>query len=258
MHDTVPQVTDTRLTTVRAPEYPTLPEATPALDELFDFMAEAELRFETLRMRIVDRQNTTHGEEVVTHDVWVRHPGHARITSTRGGGGGGEGDYDVWVSDGETVRTYNALGKTATRRRLPQLPAGVLDPDLPRHARVYAPQTALQAETVADTFVHPHGFCRNVLATGVVTRRGTAALAGGREAILLRCDHPRTSHVLLDRPDHWLELAVDVQTGMLLLLAEHVGDRITRHAEAVSVRLDETIPDSAFTVHVSSDTRTIY
>ena len=104
------------------------------------------------------------------------------------------------------------------------------------------PQTALPAETVADTFVHPNGFCRNVLRTGVVYRRGTASLAGGRETILLRCDHPRTSHLLLDRPDHWLEVGVDAQTGMILLLAEHVGDRITRHAEATSVRLDEVDP----------------
>ena len=50
----------------------------------------------------------------------------------------------------------------------------------------------------------------------------------------------------------------DTQTGMILLLAEHVGDRLTRHAEATNVRLDEVIPDSAFTIHTSSDTRTIY
>ena len=91
----------------------------------------------------------------------------------------------------------------ATRRRVPQPPAGALDPELPSWSRVYRPQTPLQPETVADTFVHPHGFCRNVLSTGVVTRRGTAALAGGRETMLLRCDHPRTSHLLNDRPDHW-------------------------------------------------------
>ena len=257
MHEPVPETaSDRALTTIRAPEYPVLPDETPELRELFDFMAEAELRFESLRMRIVDRQNTTHGEETVTHDVWLRHPGLAKIVSTRGAST--EGDYDVWVSDGESVRTFNAMSKLATRRRPALPPAGALDPDLPAWARVYLPQTALQPETVADTFVHPHGFCRNVLATGVVTRRGTAALAGGREAILLRCDHPRTSHVLLDRPDHWLEVAVDVQTGMLLLLAEHVGDRTTRHAQAVNVSLDETIPDSAFTIHTSADTRFLY
>jgi hypothetical protein len=45
---------------------------------------------------------------------------------------------------------------------------------------------------------------------------------------------------------------------MLLLLAEHVGERMTRHAEVVNVRLDEIIPDAAFTIHTSADTRAIY
>lgn len=228
----------------------------PALDELFSFMAQAELRFDSLRMRIVDRQVTSHGEETVNHDVWLRHPGLAKVVSTRGEQS--DGDYDVWASDGETVRTFNALGRTATQRRAPRTPVGLDDPDLPRHSQVYMPQTALPAETVVDSFVHPNGLCRNVLWTGAVYRRGTASLAGGRETILLRCDHPRVSHLLLDRPDHWLEVGVDAQTGMLVLLAEHVGDRLTRHAEATSIRLDEVIPKSAFTIHTSSDTRTIY
>ena len=228
---------------------------TPELDALFSFMAEAELRFDSLRMRIVDRQVTTHGEETVAHDVWLRHPGSAKIVTTRGETS--EGDYDVWVSDGETVHTFNALGRTATTRRAPRAPRGLDDPELPRRSRVYVVQTALQPETVADTFVHPNGLCRNVLATGVVYHRGTASI-NGREAMLLRCDHPRSSQLLLDRPDHWLEVGVDSQTGMVLLIAEHVGDRMTRHAEAMNVRLDETIPDSAFTIHTSSDTRTIY
>ena len=257
MHDPTPQTSaDRALTPIRTPEYPTLPETMPALNELFAFMAEAELRFDSLRMRIVDRQVTTHGEEVVSHDVWLRHPGNAKIVSTRGDAS--DGDYDVWASDGQTVHTFNALGRTATQRRAPRPPLGLDDPDLPRHSRVYVPQTALQAETIADTFVHPNGLCNNVLSTGVVYRRGTAALAGGRETLLLRCDHPRASHLLLDRPDHWLEIGVDAQTGMLLLLAEHVGERMTRHAEAVNIRLDDVIPDSAFTIHTSSDTRTIY
>lgn len=60
-------------------------------------MAQAELRFDSLRMRIVDRQVTSHGEESVTHEVWLRHPGFAKIVSTRGDAS--DGDYDVWVSD---------------------------------------------------------------------------------------------------------------------------------------------------------------
>jgi hypothetical protein len=256
MHEPASQTsTTTALAPLRTPEFAVVPEDTAALDELFTFMAEAELRFESLRMRIVDRQITTHGEEVATHEIWLRHPGYAKIVSTRGAAS--EGDYDVWVSDGETVHTFNALGRTATQRRAPRPPRGLDDPSLPRRSRIYEVRTALQPETIADTFVHPNGFCRNVLATGVVYRRGTAAL-NGRETILLRCDHPRTSQLLLDRPDHWLEIGVDAQTGLIALMAEHVGDQTTRHAQATSIGLDEVIPDSAFTIHTSSDTRTIY
>jgi hypothetical protein len=219
-------------------------------------MAEAELRFESLRMRIVDRRVTTHGDEVESHEVWVRHPRNAKVISSRGGPL--DRDFDVWVSDGESVHTYDAKGNSSTQRRLPLPPVGVTDPELPPFARIYVPVTTLPAETLADTFVHPNGLCRNVLSTGVVSRRGTQVLAGGREAILLRCDHPRTSHLLTDRPDHWLEVGVDLQTGMVVLLAEHVGEQMTRHAEVETLALDEPIGDDVFRLHISSDTRVLY
>jgi hypothetical protein len=45
---------------------------------------------------------------------------------------------------------------------------------------------------------------------------------------------------------------------MIVLLAEHVAETMTRHAEAVSVSLDERIPDEAFAIHVSADVRRLY
>ena len=245
-----------QLTWPRSPVYPTLPSATPTLDELFRFMSEAELRFASLRLRIEDRRITTYGEEIETHEVWLRHPGRAKVTSSRGGQM--DGDFDVWLSDGEEVRTYDRASNTATIRRRPTHPAGATSTDLPGFARVYEPVTPLPPESVADTFVHPHGYCRNVLATGVVTARGTAALPNGREVLLVRCAHPRTTQVLTDRPDHWLEIAVDTQSGLILLLAEHVGGQTTRRAEVTALGIDEPIPDSAFTLHLSSDVRVLY
>jgi hypothetical protein len=252
MHDTPAPA---QLPALRAPDRPTLGKSDPDLPDLFSFMKEAELRFETLRMRIVDKRTTTHGDEVETHELWLRHPGMARVISTRGTAL--ERDYDAWVSDGESVHTYDARANTATSRRLPVRPVGAEDPNLPPFGRIYLPVTTLPAETLADTFVHPHGFCRNVLSTGVVTRRGTQVLAG-REAIILRCDHPRTAHVLTDRPDHWLEVGVDLQTGVILLLAEHIGDQITRHAAATTFAVDEPMPTDVFRLHISSDTRILY
>lgn len=245
-----------QLPALRPPDQPTLSTTEPEIPDLFRFMTEAELRVQTLRMRIIDRRTTTHGEETETHEVWLRHPGKAKVISTRGQPL--DRDFDVWVSDGETVHTYDARSNLATTRRVPARPVGVTDPDLPRFAQIYMPVTTLPAETLTDMFVHPNGYCRNVLSSGVITRRGTQELANGREAILLRCDHPRTSHVLTDRPDHWLEVGVDVQTGVVLLLAEHVGEVLTRRAEVEWMAIDETIFDDVFRLHISSDTRVLY
>ena len=244
-----------QLPTLRAPDQPTIKSTDPDVPDLFRFMAEAELRFDTLRMRIVDRRTTTHGDETETHEVWLRHPGMAKVISTRGDAL--ERDYDAWLADGESVHTYDARAKNATSRRLPVRPVGAEDANLPAHSRIYLPVTTLPAETLADTFVHPHGICRNVLSTGIVTRGGTQVLAN-REAFLLRCDHPRTSHVLTDRPDHWLEIGIDAQIGAILLLAEHVGDQVTRHAEVTTFAVDEIITDDVFRLHISSDTRILY
>jgi hypothetical protein len=45
---------------------------------------------------------------------------------------------------------------------------------------------------------------------------------------------------------------------MILLLAEHVGGRITRHGEVTALALDEPLGDEVFTVHVSADTIRLY
>ena len=64
---------------------------------------------------------------------------------------------------------------------------------------------------------------------------------------MLRADHPRSTYVLTDRPDRWLEVGVDRQTGFIVRLVEHIGDVVTRHAEVTSLELDPAIPDEAFT-----------
>ena len=48
---------------------------------------------------------------------------------------------------------------------------------------------------------------------------------------------PRSTYVLTDRPDRWLEIGVDRQTGFIVLLVEHIGDVVTRHAQVISLGL---------------------
>ena len=94
---------------------------------------------------------------------------------------------------------------------------------------MYTPVTALQMETLPDLFIHPAGYCQNVLATGSCRIVGTTTVAG-REAIVLECDHPRAIEVAADRPDFAIRVAVDRADGVILRLEESIGGSVTRDA----------------------------
>jgi hypothetical protein len=228
----------------RSPALAVLPPGQPTVAELFDFMRDAELRFATLRLTILERAVNARGDDRTQVDVMLRHPGHARVTTSRPGQVIGA-DYEVWISDGDIVRTYAAAHRLGTQRPIRNRPRGLHDPDFPATSRVYEPVTALPMETLPDTFVHPAGFCQNVLATGHCSIVGTA-LVIGREAILVHCDHPRTVELPADRPDHAIDLAVDRQTGLILRLTETIGGTVTRDAEVTDVGPDAPLPPTAF------------
>jgi hypothetical protein len=243
----------------RRPQIVALGPETPGLNELFLFMRDAELRFESLRMRIEDRTFGTRGEGIESSDLWLRHPGRAKVvTRSAGEEGPVSRDFRVWITDLEHVRTYDARANVASVRPVRSRVAGVNDPDLPPFSRVYDVRTDLPMETLVDTFVHPHGFCRNVLATARLELAGETRLVNDREALLVHAHHPRTTEVLNDRPDHWLEVGVDRMTGLIVLLVEQIGDQVTRHAEVTELELDPPIGDEAFDLYLSSEVRRIY
>ena len=228
----------------RSPSTAALQEGLPTVAQLFDFMRDAELRFATLRMRILERAVTTKGEDVTQVDVMLRHPGHAKVTTTRPDQVVG-GQYEIWISDGDLVRTYAAAHKLGTQRPIRNRPRGLDDRDFPGMARVYEPVTPLPMETIPETFVHPAGYCQNVLATGRCVVTGTAP-ATGREAIWVRCDHPRTVEIDGDRSDYRIDVAVDRQLGVMLRLIESVGDTVTRDATVTELAADAPLPPTAF------------
>jgi hypothetical protein len=240
----------------RFPEITALPAGLPTMAELFDFMRDAELRFATLRMRIEERTATARGEHLATVEVAVRHPGHARITTSQPGRNV-VGDYEVWVSDGDLVRTFASAHKLGTQRPVRPRPRGLDDPDFPGTAKVYEPVTPLPAETLPDTFIHPAGYCQNVLATGDCTVSGSAVIAG-RESILLDCDHPRTIEVVADRPDFHIRIAADRETGLIVLLEESIGGSVTRHALVVDLAPDAPLPPATFEFAFPTGTTLLY
>jgi outer membrane lipoprotein-sorting protein len=240
----------------RLPAVAALPPGTPTVTELFDFMRDAELRFATLRMRILERAVTSRGEEETQVDVMLRHPGDAKVTTSRPGDVAG-GQYEIWISDGDIVRTYAAAHKLGTQRPIRNRPRGLHDPDLPGTARVYEPVTGLPMETLPDTFIHPAGYAQNVLATGPCSITGTGEVIG-RTAIFLRSDHPRTIEIAGDRPDHRIDIAVDRELGIILRLVERIGGEVTRDAEVTDLGPDALLPPSAFDFVFPTGTTMLY
>ncbi len=238
------------------PELAVLPEALPDVAILFAFARDAELRFRTLRLRIEERTATAVGEHLTLIDLAVRHPGHARLTTSEPSRGTAA-NYEVWVSDGEIVRTYSAPHRLGTERPVRRRIVGLEDPDLPGMSTVYRPLTALPAETLPETFVHPAGFCQNVLGTGVCWVSGTTEISG-REAVVLECDHPRTIEIAGDRPDYHLQVAFDRETGIVARLVETIGGTMARDATTVELSPDAALPPAIFDFSFPTGTTLIY
>lgn len=236
-------------------EVAALRDELPSIADLFTFMRDAERRFSRLRMRIEERSSTARGEELAVTEVTIEHPGRAKLLTSWPDQG--MSAYELWLTDGETVRTYTASRRTGTRRPVRPILRGTGNRDLPGAARVYHPVTPLQMESLPDLFIHPAGYCQNVLATGDCRVTGTTTVAG-REAVVLECDHPRTVEVTADRPDFAIRVAVDRLDGVILRLEESAGGHVTRDAVVTTYQPDATLPPGAFDFSFPSDTTFIY
>ncbi len=224
--------------------------------DLFTFMRDAELRFGTLRMRIEEHAWTARGEEVTTLDVLLRHPGEARVRVSSSVGAIDD-NYELWMSDGTTVRQYHASRNTGTQRPVRSGVRGTNGPDLPASSHQYRPVTPLLAESLPDLFIHPAGYCQNVLATGACRITGTTSVAG-REAIVVECDHPRTVEVMADRPDFAVRIAVDRRDGVILRLEESLGGQVTRDAVVTSYQPDAALSGRDFDFTFPDGTTFVY
>jgi outer membrane lipoprotein-sorting protein len=240
----------------RRAEIAVLQSGLPTVAQVFTFMRDAELRFHTLRMRIEETTATTRGDHLTVMDTLLRHPGDAKVITSEPARGT-TGSYELWISDGATVRTYSAANRLGTERPVRRKVVGLDDPDLPGMSTVYEPITPLPMETLPDTFVHPGGYCQNVLATGRCWISGTVDVAG-REAIVVDCDTPRTIEVVADRPDHHQQISVDRETGVIVRLTETIGGEVTRDAIVTSLLPDAPLPATAFAFAFPSGTTILY
>jgi outer membrane lipoprotein-sorting protein len=238
------------------PEIVALREALPTVSALFTFMRDAERRFSTLRMRVEARTTTARGSEVSISDVTLQHPGRAKVV-TSGSADAIGGSYEVWISDGETVRTFASSRRVGTRRPVRNRLRGLDQDELPGWTKVYEPVTQLPMESLPELFIHPAGYCQNVLATGACEVTGTTEVAG-REAIVMECAHPRTIERIGDRADFTIRIAVDRRDGVILRLEESMGGAATRDAMVTSYLPDIPLPPDALTFTFPPDTTLIY
>ena len=240
----------------RGAELAALPPGLPTVEQLFTFMRDAETRFQTLRMRIDETSATTRGDHRTIIETTLRHPAEAKVVTSEPDRGVA-GNYEIWVSDGETVRTYSAPNKLGTERPVRRSVVGLDDPDLPGMSTVYRPVTPLPMETLPDTFVHPAGYCQNVLATGAC-RVVEFGLVDDRETIVVECDHPRTIEMAADRPDFRIRLAADRLDGVILRLEESIGGAVTRDARVIEYAPDARLSPTAFDFTFPTGTTMLY
>jgi hypothetical protein len=223
----------------------------PAIDELFDFAADAERRLPTLRLRIEERTVSAAGEAVSRVEALIARP-RARVT-TRGADGG----IEIWVTDGAQVEGYNMATRTVTRRPYRAAPEGLADAGLPAAAAIPPNLGPLPTRSWATTFVRPRSFCTAVLG-GATLSAVRADEVLGRTALVFEAAAPRAVGLDGDRADFSYRVAVDRATGMLLAVAEFRGESLVRSAVATDLEIGAAIPDSAFAVERPSDAVAIY
>ena len=214
--------------------------ACPSVDELFEFMRDAESRFgdPAPAHRRADRECARRRRHPDGRDAPApgHGPGHdeqagrGRRRRVRDLGVGRRARPDLCVrpsarDPASRAQSAARARRSATSRARPQ---------------VYEPITALPMETLPDTFVHPAGYCQNVLATGRCAVVESRTLLG-RETVGLVCAHPRTIELTADRPDFRIDLAVDRATRR-----HPAPDRVGRRRRSPAwPRSTELAPDAS-------------
>ena len=218
---------------------------------LFTFMRDAELRFSTLRMRIEEHAWTARGEEVLVHDVTLRHPGEVKVLTSRARRRHDRRLRGLGLGRRPPSRPTSRRARSGTRRPVRPTVRGVSGKsDLPGRSRVYVPLTAAPDGDAARA-VHPPGG----LLPERARRRATAGSTGsttvaGREAIVLECDHPRTIEMTADRPDFAIRISVDRSDGVILRLEESIGGQVDPRRDRDQLRARRAAAAVGVRVHV--------
>ena len=171
----------------------------------------------------------------------LRHPGHAKVTTSRPGEEVG-GPYEIWISDGEIVRTYVAAHKLGTQRPIRNRPRGLDDPDFPGMSRIYEPVTPLPDGDAARHVRAPGGLLPERAGDRPLQdhRRAPRPPVERRSASAATTRGPSSSRPT--GPTTAIEIAVDRDTGVIVRLIETIGGAVTRDAVVTVLEPDAPLP----------------
>ena len=218
-----------------------MPSGLPSVAELFTFMRDAELRFATLRMRIVDRSRDARGDEA---------------TNARG-----------QPSPSRPRQGHDERGRRGDRRRLrhldlrrrprpdlrgrPQARHAAADPQPPARSRRPGPSRVRQGlraghspadRDAARTRSSTPAACARTSSRRVDARSPARSWPSGARRSRSSASIPVRPRSPRDRPDYRLYLTIDRATGVILRLIETIGGTTTRDAEVMVLDPDAALP----------------
>ena len=219
-------------------------------------MRDAERRFETLKMRIEERTYGARGGQIVTMDIAVRHPGQARVVTTERSSKAA-GSHELWITDGQIVRTYSAAHRWGRAGRSGTGPAASTRGTSRARPRSTSPSPRCPWRRWPSCSSIRPATARTCWRRASAGSPGTDRVAG-REAIVVECDHPRAVEQTVDRPDYHVQVAADRIDGFVLRLVESVANEVTRVAEVIHVDPDAALPPTTFDFEFPEGTTLLY
>ena len=155
------------------------------------------------------------------------------------------GDYEIWISDGEIVRTYVGPHKLGTQRPIRNRPRGLDDPDFPGMSRVYEPSPASRWRRCPRRSSIRRASARTSSRPAAVRSPGAPGQRSSDDPPALR---PSADRRAAGRPARPLDgdLRSTATTGVIVRLVETIGGSVTRDATASVLEPDAPLPPSAF------------
>ena len=161
----------------------------------------------------------------------LRHPGAAKVTTTRPADGPSGRAYEVWISRRRARPDVRRRPRARHAATDPEPPARPGRPGLPGHrpGSTSRSRRCPWRPSRTRSSIRP-ATARTCSRPGAARSPARRSSSAGRRSSS-SCEHPRTTELAGDRPDFRISLAVDRETGgHRRASVESIGGRVTRDA----------------------------